>query len=68
MRTRRHFQPLLDSMPTRLAPSSGGGTESAPGCAGRRRHCLAFGASDMSNRDDTDMPQSGSSTPKIPPA
>ena len=31
MRTRRRFQPMLDSMPSRIAPSAGGGLDSAGG-------------------------------------
>ncbi len=65
MRMRHHFQPMLESMPTRIAPSAVGGLiaplmlaaavthlqSSRPGC----QPC------------DTEMPETGSSKPINPP-
>jgi hypothetical protein len=66
MRTRRHFQPLLDSMPTRLAPSAGGGLIAPIVLAVA---VTAWHSTHVTCQpNDTDMPQSGSSTPKNPPA
>jgi hypothetical protein len=65
MRTRRHFQPMLDSMPSRIAPSAVGGLL-APVLVAHAgvllqqtpRECVA---------QDTNMPESGEPTPITPP-
>jgi hypothetical protein len=59
MRTRRHFQPMLDSMPARIAPSAVAGLTEvvAPPPIVIPSHPIIM------HTDDTDMPQTGSSTP-----
>ena len=64
MRTRRHFQPMLDSMPVRIAPSA---------VAGLTQIAVASLVVSSSNlvtmqTDDTQMPDTGPSTPIPPPA
>ena len=66
MRMRRHFQPMLDSMPTRIAPSAFGGLIAPVALAAA---VAAFHSTHLTCRpDDTDMPQTGTSTPINPPA
>jgi hypothetical protein len=65
MRTRRHFQPMLDSMPIRIAPSAVGISTSV------HVTTVIISASKppvlTMHANDTDMPQTGSSTPVTPP-
>jgi hypothetical protein len=65
MRMRRRFQPMLDSMPSRIAPSAVGGLISpAVLLAGTTPlHSPQTGC----QPEDTDMPQVGNPTPIIPP-
>jgi hypothetical protein len=65
MRTRRCFQPVLDSMPTRIAPSAVGGFVSPILLAAavaplQSLHPICMPA-------DTEMPETGPSTPIKPP-
>jgi len=59
MRTRRHFQPMLDSMPVRIAPSAVGGMT----------HVLVATLivnaphNTTVHADDTEMPETEPSTP-----
>jgi hypothetical protein len=64
MRTRRRFQPMLDSMPSRIAPSAIGGVAPvlAPAVAPVNSPLVQVGVTAC----DTNMPETGSSTP-IPP-
>ena len=65
MRTRRHFQPMLDSMPIRIAPSTVGVFTPA--------HVTTVVTSTSNSKaltmiaDDTEMPDTGPSTPINPP-
>jgi hypothetical protein len=63
MRTRRHFQPMLDSMPVRIAPSAVGGLTlvAVTPLVVPPSHTVTM------HTDDTNMPETGSSTP-IPPS
>jgi hypothetical protein len=65
MRTRRHFQPMLDSMPIRIAPSTVGIFTSA------HVTTVIISASKppvlTMHADDTEMPDTGPSTPVTPP-
>jgi hypothetical protein len=61
MRARRRFQPMLDSMPLRIAPSSIGGSmpavvRTAPTASLTLPHVIA---------DDTLMPEKGGTAPII---
>ena len=64
MRTRRHFQPMLDSMPVRIAPSAIGGLVQvvATTLVVSSPHTVTL------QSDDTQMPETGPSTPVPPPA
>jgi hypothetical protein len=63
MRARRRFQPLLDSMPSRIAPSAVGGM--TPPVANHAAAVAHHTSTAPSFRvDDTNMPQIGTSTPK----
>jgi hypothetical protein len=57
MRTRRHFQPMLDSMPIRIAPSAVGVLSQvvAPisGAGGTVSHLPAMQARDIDSPDTT---------------
>ena len=62
MRVRRRFQPTLDSLPLRIAPSTSGGVGivvqcPAPSSTGPIRVTMGV--------DDTDSPESTGSTPII---
>jgi hypothetical protein len=59
MRTRRQFQPMLDSMPLRIAPSAVAGLSTT----------LIISASHhiTMQTDDTEMPDTGPSTPTPTP-
>ncbi len=64
MRTRRHFQPMLDSMPVRIAPSA---------VSGLTQVLAATRSVDASHNitiysDDTAMPETEPSTPIPTPA
>jgi hypothetical protein len=65
MRTRRHFQPMLDSMPSRISPSAAGGLIAHALLAPAVAHLQMMPP--VCAPADTDMPQSGSSTPITPP-
>ena len=61
MRTRRSFQPMLDSMPSRIAPSAIGGpallaAPTGPAISAPTVQMIAHSC-------DTPMPETGSSTP-----
>jgi hypothetical protein len=63
MRTRRQFQPMLDSMPSRISPSAGGGsiaTTLAPAVAQLQS------TPQVLVPVDTEMPETGPSTPINP--
>ena len=63
MRMRRQFQPMLDSMPSRISPSAIGGLISPVLRAVAVTHLPS--TAPVCAPDDTDMPQTGSSTPKV---
>jgi hypothetical protein len=60
MRARRHFQPMLDSMPCRIAPSAVGGLIHV---AAHVAPVASHGG--FSVADDTDPPDGGPSSPTI---
>ena len=62
MRTRRHFQPMLDSMPSRIAPSAVGGLIAPVVLAAVVTHLQSPHQTCLP--DDTEMPETGPSTPK----
>jgi hypothetical protein len=62
MRMRRHFQPMLDSMPSRISPSAIGGVVS-PVLLGAAITQLQS-TNPVCMPDDTEMPEPGTSTPK----
>jgi hypothetical protein len=65
MRTRRHFQPMLDSMPSRIAPSAVGGLM-APAMVAAA--VTALHAPQLTCQpEDTEMPETGEPTPIKPP-
>jgi hypothetical protein len=66
MRTRRHFQPMLDSMPSRISPSAAGGLIAhvlvAPAAINLQTTRL------VCTPADTEMPETGGEpTPITPP-
>jgi hypothetical protein len=63
MRTRRHFQPMLDSMPVRIAPSAVGGLTQvlATTLNVNASHNITM------HTDDTEMPETEPSTPTPTP-
>jgi hypothetical protein len=65
MRTRRHFQPMLDSMPSRISPSAAGGMIApvllAPAVAQLQTIPPAL------MPQDTEMPESGGEPTPIKP-
>jgi hypothetical protein len=65
MRTRRHFQPMLDSMPIRIAPSTVGIFTPVHATT------VIISASNSNtltmHADDSEMPDTGPSTPIPPP-
>jgi hypothetical protein len=65
MRTRHHFQPILDSMPSRIAPSAVGALIAPVVLAAVVAHLQP--AHQTCAPDDTEMPETGPSTPKNPP-
>jgi hypothetical protein len=56
MRTRRHFQPVLDSMPIRIAPSA----------VTTVIISTSISPTLTMHAQDTNMPETGSSTPVTP--
>jgi hypothetical protein len=60
MRTRRHFQPMLDSMPYRIAPSAVVIISHVVAPTGNLQGLPTM------IPDDTNMPENGSSTPVNP--
>jgi hypothetical protein len=64
MRTRRHFQPILDSMPSRIAPSAICGV--APVQAAELALTNTPVVQIAAQFCDTPMPETGSSTPNPP--
>jgi hypothetical protein len=65
MRTRRHFQPMLDSMPIRIAPSTV--AISAPAHVTTMIISTSISNTLTANANDTEMPDTGPSTPVPPP-
>jgi hypothetical protein len=64
MRMRRHFQPMLDSMPSRIAPSAVGGLLSPVLVA--HASLLLRPTPPVCVPQDTEMPETGPSTPANP--
>jgi hypothetical protein len=62
MRTRRHFQPALDSMPIRIAPS----TVVSPAHVTTVIISTSVSPTLTMHAQDTNMPETGSSTPVTP--
>lgn len=62
MRSRRHFQPMLDSMPFRIAPSAVVGVTHVV----VSHITLQTSHMPMMNAGDTEMPETGPSTPTTP--
>jgi hypothetical protein len=65
MRTRRHFQPMLDSMPIRIAPSTVAIFPTA-----HVTHAIISTSNSNTltmSADDSEMPDTGPSTPIPPP-
>jgi hypothetical protein len=65
MRTRRHFQPMVESMPGRIAPSAIGGLISPVVLAAAV--APAHSPQPTCMQQDTEMPDTGTSVPKTPP-
>jgi hypothetical protein len=65
MRTRRHFQPMLDSMPSRISPSAAGGLIAPVLLAPAVAHLQT--APPVCTPADTNMPETGTPTPIIRP-
>ena len=64
MRTRRHFQPMLDSMPSRISPSAAGGLIAHALLAPAVAHLQTMAP--VCAPADTNMPETGPSTPIKP--
>jgi hypothetical protein len=64
MRTRRHFQPMLDSMPSRISPSAAGGLIAPVLLAPAATNLQTTGM--VCVPQDTEMPESGEPTPIKP--
>ena len=60
MRTRRHFQPMLDSMPYRIAPSAVVALPQVVVATGNSQGGLTMRPA------ETNMPENGTSTPVNP--
>ena len=66
MRMRRHFQPMLDSMPSRIAPSAVGGLMAPVLVA--HAGVLLHPTPSVCVKQDTEMPETGGEpTPINPP-
>jgi hypothetical protein len=64
MRTRRHFQPVLDSMPIRIAPSTV--AIASPAHVTTVIISTSVSPTLTMHAQDTNMPETGSSTPVTP--